>query len=352
MLMSVKYKEVACKSVLGNLGILNTRFWTKHCFDPYNNCEFNCVYCNTATSRHIGFRKFSAPVYAKVNAPRVLARELACLKRKGVVSIGLAMDPYQPAEKKYRITQQILEVLKEHNCPFAIGTKSDLALRDIDLISQASKKSRCCVSLSITTIDENLAKLFEPNAPSPKRRLEVVRKLSDAGITTGVWFSPIIPYVTDSDENIARVIEAAVENGARFVLGGALDMRNPVGFKRFLEEHFAWLVPSYDRLYKTRDGSYTYYPNESYLYYVYKRFVSLCQSCGVENYIPHFHTRKQAILFYLRNFSGFNGTSVSELIPLLNYLPPIQELLQTVQIRSGNLSLSKSFLKTFRYFPH
>ena len=137
--MPARYEEIACKSVLGSFGILDTRFWTKHCFDPYNNCEFSCVYCNTGTSRHNGLRNFFTPVYAKVNAPQVLARELTWLKRKGVVNMGLATDPYQPAEKKYCLTKQILEVLKEHNCPFAIGTKSDLILRDLDLISEASE---------------------------------------------------------------------------------------------------------------------------------------------------------------------------------------------------------------------
>jgi DNA repair photolyase len=281
-----------------------------------------------------------------------LAKELTCLKRKGVVSIGLAMDGYQPAEKKYCLTKQILEVLKEHDCPFAIGTKSDLVLRDIDLISEASEKSRCCVSLSIATLDENLVKLLEPNAPSPKRRLETVRRLSDEEITAGVWLSPIIPYVTDSDENIAQVVEAAVENGARFILGGALDMRNPIGFKKFLEEHFTGLIPKYERLYDGKDRSYTYYPNEFYLYDMYRRFISICQEKAVESYIPHFLTRKQALLFYIQNFSRFSSTSVSELIPLLNYLSPLQEFLRTVHIRFGDRSFSRSFLKAFRYFPH
>lgn len=350
--MSVKYEEITCASALGSFGILATRFWTRHCFDPYNNCEFDCVYCNAGTSRNGGFRDSSTTVYAKVNAPRLLAKELTCLKRKGVVSLGLATDPYQPAEKKYRITKQILEVLKEHNCPFAIGTKSDLVLRDLNLIAEASEKSRCCVSLSITTLDENLARLLEPNAPSPKRRLETVRRLSDEGITTGIWLSPMIPYVTDSTESIAKVVEAAVENGASFILGGALDMRNPIGVKRFLEEHFTWLVPKYERLYKGKDRPYAYYPDEFYLYDMYSKFISLCQKYRVESYIPHFHTRKQALLFYIRNSSRFNDTSVSELIPLLNYLSPYHEFLQTVRIRFGDRALSRSLLKVLRYFPH
>jgi len=350
--MPVKYAEITCKSVLDSFGIADTRFWTRHCFDPYNNCEFNCVYCDSGTSRHNGFRHFSTPVYAKVNAPPVLARELTWLKRKGVVSLGVAMDPYQPAEKKYRITRQILEVLKEHNCPFAIGTKSDLVLRDLNLISEASEKSHCCVSLSLTTLDENLAKLLEPNAPSPKRRLEAVKRLSGEGITAGIWLAPIVPYVTDNDENIARVVEAAVESGARFVLGGVLDARNPVRFKRFLEKHFSRLVPRYERLYKRRDRPSMYYPDEFYLYGLYKKFISLCQRYGVESYIPHFHTRRQAWLFYVRNFSRFGGTPVFELTQLLNYLSPSREFLQTVRIRFGNWGLSRRFLKVLRYFPH
>jgi DNA repair photolyase len=274
------------------------------------------------------------------------------LKRKGVVSLGVATDVYQPAEEKYCVMRQILEVLKEHNCPFAIGTKSDLVLRDLDLISEASEKAWCCVSLSITTLDENLAKLLEPNAPSPKRRLEAVRKLSDEGIMAGIWLAPIVPYVTDSDENITRVVEAAVKSGARFILGVGLDTRDPVRFKRFLKEHFARLVPKYERLYNGIDRPCMYYPDDFYLYDLYKKFISICQSYGVEKYIPHFHTRRQAWLFYARNFSRFRGTPLFELTQLLNYLSPSKEFLQTVQIRFRDRELSRSFLNALHYFPH
>jgi DNA repair photolyase len=350
--MSVKYAEQTCKSVLGDIGILNTRSWTKHTFDPYENCEFNCVYCDTATKQYCNSHSLSVPVYAKVNAPERLKKELACLKRKGVVNLGLAMDPYQQAEKKFRLTQQILMVLRDNKCPFAIGTKSDLILRDLDLIVETAKKSRGCVSLSITTLDENLAKLIEPNAPPPKKRLEVVNKFASAGVTTGVWISPILPYITDTEENITRIIEASIENGAMYFLGGALDMRNAISFHHFLEQHFPSLIPKYDKLYKTKDNTRTHYPTEIYLYTLYKKFISICKNYGVEKYMPHFHTRKQAILFYVRNYFRFSGESFSELLPLLNYLSPTQELLQTVQLRCGKGELGKSFLKAFHYFPH
>ena len=266
--------------------------------------------------------------------------------------MGVATDIYQPAEERYCVTRQILEVLKEHNCPFAIGTKSDLVLRDLDLISEASKKSWCCVSLSITTLDEKLAKLLEPNAPSPKRRLETMRRLSDKGIMTGVWLSPILPYITDNDKNITSVIEAAVENGAKFALGAGLDTRDLVRFKKFLEEHHPSLIPKYERLYKGISKPYTYYANDFYLYDLYKKFIYSCQKHGVKNILPHFHTLRQAWLFYVRNFSQFQDTPVFELTQLLNYMSPSKELLQTVNIRLGDKTVSRGFLKALRYFPH
>jgi DNA repair photolyase len=351
--MPIKYEEINCKNVLGRFGIIATRFWTNYCFDPYNNCEFDCVYCHAGIHKYNGIRDFCSSVYVKENAPRILARQLASLKMKGVLRLSEFTDPYQPAEEKYRVTGQILDVLKKHNWPFAIGTKSDLILRDLDLISQAAKKSWCCVGLSISTLDENLAKLLEPNAPSPRRRLEAVRRLSDEGVTVGVWLSPLIPYITDTNENMEKVVAAAVNNGARFVLGAMVDMRGLVGFERFLEEHFARLIPIYERLYKGRPtvpspGNM----EESYMYGIYRRFISLCERYDVESYVPHFCSRKAALLFYARNFSKFRGTPRFELNQNLNYMFPSKEFLQTVRIRCGDSSLTRSFLKTLGYFPN
>jgi DNA repair photolyase len=351
--MTAKYVESSCRSAIGRTGVIQTRFWTNYCCDPYNNCEFNCVYCHVATHKYGNSPDFSTPVYIKTNIPQILAREIAALKRKGIVRLSEFTDPYQPAEKKYQVTKQILEVLNEHHWPFAIGTKSDLILRDLNLISQISEKSWCCVALSITTLDENLAKLIEPTAPSPQRRLEAVRRLSEAGIAVGVWLEPVIPYVTDSEDNIAGVVKAAVESGAMFVLSGMLDMRNSASFKRFLEEHFKLFAPRYAELYKGRSMNPS--PgdmNEAFVYSVYRRFISLCQRYGVESYIPHFCSRKQAVLFYVRNFSRFRGTPAFELTQALNYMSPSREFLQTVRIRFGDSEFIRRFLRALGYFPN
>jgi DNA repair photolyase len=205
--------------------------------------------------------------------------------------------------------------------------------------------------LSFSTLDEKLGKLLEPNAPSPKRRLEVVRRLSEAGITTGIWLAPIFPYWTDSEEEIGRTIEAAVENGVNFVLGAVYDNRNPIKFAKFLEEHLVQFASKYKRLY-ARDRPCHYPDDEFYLQNLAMKFISQCQKRGVERFLPHFSTRKQAWLFYLRNFSKIEGSPFVGLTQLLNYLSPSQEILQTIRIRLGNHGISKAFLNVFGYFPH
>ena len=350
--MSVNYKEIECKTVLGDVGILPTRLWTRHCFDPYNNCEFNCVYCNTGVSTPENLQTKTPIVYVKTNAPQVLAKELASVKRRGVLNMGVATDIYQPAEKKYQITRQLLELLRDHKCPFSLGTKSDLILRDLDIISEASKNTWCCASLSIATLDEKLAKQLEPNASPPKNRLDAVRKLSDAGITVGIWAAPLLPYITDTNENIESIVEAAAESGAKTLLGVSTDTRNSSRFKQFLIAHYPELVPKYEKLYNWKQKPQTYYPDEAYLYNLYKRFITICQKHNIEHYIPHFHTRRQAWLFYARNFTKFKGTPTFELTQLLNYLSPSKELLQAIRIRPDSGNLTETFLKIFGYFPH
>jgi DNA repair photolyase len=348
--MSVKYKKMRCKTVLSAFNFLKTGFGTNYCFDPYINCELGCVYCHASTRK---YRNDFQNVWVKTNCPQVLDEELDKLKTKGTLRLGGNTDPYQPAEKEYEVTKQILEVLTKHGWSFAIGTKSDLVLRDIDLISRASKKSWCIVALTITTLDRNLAKLLEPNAPTPQRRLEVLRKLSDRGITVGVWLAPIIPYVTDDDESIASVIEASVECGATFLLGGILDMRNLIFFMKFLEERFPELVMRYKKLYAGRPARPSCgNVDETYLYSVYGKFISLCQKYGVKRYIPHFGSSKQALIFYCRNFSKFNGKHIFELSQVLNFLSPYKEFFYIGRLLFGNSIFGRRFLNILGYFPN
>jgi DNA repair photolyase len=349
--MPQKYEEMHVKSALGDLGVLNTRFWTKHCFDPYVNCGINCVYCNTSTRQFKDGAEQPVKVCAKTNAPPILAKELAGLKKRGMVAIGLAMDAYQPVERELGLTRRVLQVLKDYNTPFSLGTKSDMVLRDLDIISEASKKSPCLISLSVTTLDEDFAKIMEPNASTPQKRLQAVQKLSDAGVNTGVWFSPILPFITDNDENLEGVIKASAEHGAKYILAGALDTRSILGIKKFLGDRYPHLLPKYEAIYRKPDGSYLYYPNESYMYPLYKKLFGYCKKYRIEHFMPHFAARSQAMLFYIRQF-GISNPSLTQLLPVLNYLSPSQEILQNINLLFKNTAFTRSTLKTLGYFPH
>jgi DNA repair photolyase len=350
--MAAQYEEIKCTRVLDSYRIFDTRGWTRHCFDPYVNCGFNCVYCNSCIQRREGNREYQVPVYAKTNAPQVLQRELSMLKRRGVVSMGVATDIYQQAEEKFHLTRQVLEVLKKNKVPFSLGTKSDLILRDHDLICEAAQETWVHISLSVGSLDEKLAKKLEPDAPSPKRRLETVRKFADEGIMVGIWICPVLPYVSDTEESLSQVVEAAVDSGAKFILGGSLDMRDPERFERFMQANYPQLLPKYKKHFRWTDKPQQFYPDEYYLYGLFDKFIRLCQKNGVENFIPHFHTRKQAWLYYLRNFAKFQGTPIFETTQLLNYLSPSKEVLQIVNLKSRDKAVSRGVLKALRYYPH
>ncbi|MCW4023707.1 MAG: hypothetical protein NWF01_01560 [Candidatus Bathyarchaeota archaeon] len=351
MNMPQQYQEMHIKTALGNLGILNTRFWTKHCFDPYVNCAIGCLYCNTSTQQFIQGTQQQVKVYAKTNAPPILVRELAGLKKRGMVAIGLAMDAYQPVERELGLTRKILQVLCDYSTPFSLGTKSDMVLRDIDVLSAASKKAPCLVSLSITTLDEDFAKLIEPNASPPQKRLEAVRKLNAAGVQAGVWFSPILPFISDNDETVEGVIKASAEYGAKYILGGALDTRSLLGIKKFLADRYPELIPKYEAIYHKPDGSYSYYPHESYMYPLYKKMCRYCKKYGIKHFMSHFAARTQAMLFYIRHF-GIEEPSLRQFMPVFNYLSPSQEILQNINLVCKDTALTRGVLNTLGYFPH
>ena len=166
----MKIKIIKCKSVLTKSNLPKVDY----CINPYVGCMHSCVYCYARFMRR--FTGHAEPwghfLDIKVNAPEVLAKELARNPRKGTVLLGSVTDAYQPVERKYRLTRAILEILLKHNFPVSILTKSDLVVRDIDLFRQFSE---CEVGLTITSMDENVARNFEPHASSPKRGLRRLR---------------------------------------------------------------------------------------------------------------------------------------------------------------------------------
>ncbi len=186
--------------------------------NPYRGCEHGCIYCYARPSHaYLGLSPgldFESRLLAKPDAPQLLRKELSKPRyRCAPIALGMNTDAYQPIEREYRITRGILEVLAEYRHPFSLVTKSALVERDMDLIAPMAAEGLALVYVSITTLDRTLARHLEPRAAAPERRLETLRRLSDAGIPTGVMTAPVIPALNDSE--MERILELAANAGAR-----------------------------------------------------------------------------------------------------------------------------------------
>lgn len=211
--------------------------------NPYRGCEHGCIYCYARPSHaYLGLSPgldFESRLQAKPDAPEILRRELAKPGyRCAPIALGMNTDAYQPIEREYRITRGILEVLAETRHPVTMVTKSALVERDIDLLASMAAQRLTSVYVTVTTLDRGIARRLEPRAATPERRLETIRRLSAAGIPTGVMVAPVIPALTDHDmERILELAAAAGGGGAGYVL---LRLPHEVAplFEEWLQRHY------------------------------------------------------------------------------------------------------------------
>ncbi len=210
--------------------------------NPYKGCEHGCVYCFARpTHAYYGFSPgldFESQLIAKPNAAEILERELRHPHyRCQIIQLGANTDPYQPIEKTQQITRRVLHVLQRFQHPVGITTKSDLVLRDLDILAPMAAKNLASVAISITTLDRDLARRLEPRAPTPMKRLAAVKKLAEAGIPATVMIAPIIPALTDQE--LERIIEAAALAGATSAVYILLRLPREIAglFEEWLETH-------------------------------------------------------------------------------------------------------------------
>lgn len=211
--------------------------------NPYRGCEHGCVYCFARPSHaYLDLSPgldFEARLYAKTNAAARLRQELAKPSyRCSPIALGINTDGYQPVERRWRITRQLLEVLAESRHPCSIVTKSTLVARDLDLLGPMAEQRLVTVYLSITTLDNRLSARMEPRAAAPHARLATVRKLADAGIPVGVLVAPVVPAITDGE--LEQILDAAREHGA--VAAAYVLLRLPHELKEIWRE---WLALHY-----------------------------------------------------------------------------------------------------------
>jgi DNA repair photolyase len=230
--------------------------WT---INPYRGCEFACKYCYARyTHEFMEMRdgmEFEQKIYVKQHAAGLLRHDLRRVKPHESIALGTATDPYQPAERRYEVTRGILEEFARHR-GFELGivTKSNLVIRDLDLLKEVAQSNRLSVHITVTTLDVELARILEPRAPRPDLRIDAVRVLAQAGLRVGVSCSPVVPGITDSPKDLEAVIRAAAEAGATYVFANPLFLKpcSAAVFLPFLEQNFPHLAENYRQRYQDR----------------------------------------------------------------------------------------------------
>jgi DNA repair photolyase len=251
----ITFYEVRAKSIINQVpeaSFVPFR-WT---INPYRGCSHACFYCfarNTHTYLDLDSGEdFNSRIVVKVNASERLRKELAARSWKGEhIAMGTNVDPYQRAEGRYRLMRGILEGLRDFANPFSILTKGSLILRDVDLLRQCAEVAEIGTNVSVGFVDRELWRSLEPGTPSPQKRLEVCRTLNAKGIDCGVLMAPIIPFLSDSPEQLSETVRAIAEPGATHVSPIVLHLRTGARewFMGWLGEHHPDLVPGYEKLY-------------------------------------------------------------------------------------------------------
>jgi DNA repair photolyase len=277
----VDYLSLENRSLMARCNSPRVPFYWQ--INPYRGCEFACKYCYARyTHEFMEMRDgldFERKIYVKKHSAWLLRQELKQVRAGQSISIGTATDPYQPAERKFGITRAIMEELSRHEgLSLGLVTKSDLILRDIELLRAIASKNRFSVHITITTTNTNLARILEPRAPRPDLRFKAVEKLAAAGIKTSVNCAPVLPGITDSPKELESVVQAAAAAKACSVAAIPLFLKpcSEKVFMPFLEANFPHLV----LLYKTR------YADRAFLPVEYKKRISalvkrLCRQHGI-----------------------------------------------------------------------
>jgi len=254
---NIEYFTLPTRSLLNRV-VSNRNLPFTWAINPYRGCEFACKYCYaryTHEFMEMTDEDFEHKIFVKQHAANLLRQELRKVKTGEEIAIGTATDPYQPAERRYQITRAILEEFARHR-GFEIGivTKSNLVLRDAELLREIARHNRVFVNVTITTVDTDLARILEPRAPRPDLRLEAVRQMNLAGVAAGVICAPVLPGITDNPRDLEALVEAAARAGAKSIFANPLFLKpcSASIFLPFLEKEFPHLVESYRERYAQR----------------------------------------------------------------------------------------------------
>jgi len=246
-------QEIEAKRILNRSKHPSSWFGVQYGFNVYRGCEHRCIYCDSRSECY-GIDDFD-DITVKINAPELLRHELSRKRnRRVVIGTGAMSDPYTPIELKYRLTRACLQVIAERRFPVNICTKSNLILRDADLLEDMSRVY-ACVQFTITTADDSLAALTEPFAPPPSQRFDAMGILSELGVRVGITMMPLLPYINESEDDIRKLVKKAHHHGAAFIVpafGMTLRDQQRAYYYDKLDAHFPGLREKYEK----RFGNY------------------------------------------------------------------------------------------------
>lgn len=259
----------------------------------YRGCTHGCIYCDSRSRCYQMDHAFE-DIEVKENALELLEKALMSKKKRCMIGTGAMTDPYIPLEEKLRMTRGALEIIERHGFGVAIQTKSARILRDLDLLQKINEKSKAVVQMTLTTHDDDLCRILEPNVSVTSERVAALKQFRDAGIPTVVWLCPILPYINDTRENIEGILEICIDAGVRGVLcfnmGLTLREGNREYFYAQLDRHFPGLKEVYIRQFGNR-----YECNSSHNMELMRLYHKICEQAGMMHDI-------QGIFRYLHEF--------------------------------------------------
>lgn len=246
----------------------------------YRGCEHGCIYCDSR-SRCYNMNHAFEDIEVKINAPELLEQALKHKRKRCMIGTGSMSDPYMPLEKELKLTRKCLEIIDKYNFGFTLITKSDLVLRDLDLLKKINEKTKCVVQMTITTFDDELCRIIEPNVCVTSRRIEVLKILHENNIPTIVWMTPILPFINDNEENIMNILKACKKAGVYGIMTFGIGLTLREGDREYyyekLDSYFPGLKNRYIRKY---GNSYELkVPDEERLY---KLLTSYCTANNIE----------------------------------------------------------------------
>ncbi|ENK1244223.1 radical SAM protein [Clostridium botulinum] len=293
----MKLEYIPAKTLISNYNKNNWWFGINYNMNIYKGCSHGCIYCDSRSECY-GVENFDK-VRAKKDAIQIITNELRKKRKKGVIGTGAMSDPYNPFEKEMMITREALKEINNFNFGIAIATKSDLVLRDIDILKKIKSHSPTLIKITITTFDDELCKRIEPNVCVTSKRFKAIKELSNNGIFTGILLMPILPFINDNEENIVQIVRKAHECGAKFIFAYGMGLTLRGNQREYFYNSLMEKFPNKNIVAKYKETFGNKYEcaslNHKRLWYIFK---NECEKLGI------LYKMEDIILAYKSNYGN------------------------------------------------